>query len=185
MYKYIFHLKNSSRGIVISEDSSLSLNDMIIKMSNAILSTELVEFSTKTDTLLVRPSDILAIQIAGGVNGSTTTLDVKEIKESNTPTDNTLQEEILQLEIDDPVNQIETNNVPVTTAPVPKTVNGKTLPPPLIPPDRYSKIKDIDLDSYNPEKKKKVSPWMTPIETKIPDDILETAKKGDGFIPYE
>lgn len=64
--KCVIYLDGVSRGIVLTDHDQQSIDELTNKISTAMAGNSICELKTKTDTLVVRPSQITAIHIQGG-----------------------------------------------------------------------------------------------------------------------
>lgn len=81
--KFVYYLEGISRGIVITDQhDDITLDEVSENASNLMVGDKVSKFSTKTDILLVRPSDIKAIHITDEDNDDIedTTIDDKNLQ---------------------------------------------------------------------------------------------------------
>lgn len=63
--KFIFYLKGSDNKIIITDfDNEESLNDLSDRLYSILSTAKVFSFKTNKDTLIIRSSDILAIQVS-------------------------------------------------------------------------------------------------------------------------
>lgn len=74
--RFVFYLNGVSRSIVITDQNDdMTLEEASNNASNLMLGDKISKFGTKTDTLLVKPTDIQAIHIIDDQIGDTTESD--------------------------------------------------------------------------------------------------------------
>jgi len=77
--KFVIYLKGVNRGIVITDDDTSKTSDDLASKVAAIMSGyKICEFKTKTDCIIIRPSEITGIHIQGGPFSDKTTIEAIE-----------------------------------------------------------------------------------------------------------
>ena len=149
--KFIFYLRDYNRGIVITDDSELT-EDKIKKMiSTSMTSAKVESFETGNDILMVRPSDIVAVQVVSDSFDKRSGKNKKEIKEETI--------DIADIEEDLDLGGEESEDTE----------------PEIIEEEQSIVVEEIDVDITNEGKPKSDKPHETP----IPEDILKEAKDID------
>ena len=64
--KCVIYLDGVSRGIVLTDHDHTSIEELTKNISTSMAGNSIFELKTKTDTLIVRPSQISAVHIQGG-----------------------------------------------------------------------------------------------------------------------